>query len=170
MKNGYRLQPEIEKVLKEYGFAYGHTLDSYRYYYFKKGWQVVYDPDEFEFFLEQLDDGELQSLRTVCGKLEGNDLKIETIREWLDGTVEEIDIFELGKSGSAKEKMDGRIKGMSEWLKKEYPHVFKEQKHLDVGNKDNEVYRNDCVERVYWHYGYLVALRDIKKLLEKEKI
>jgi hypothetical protein len=41
------------------------------------------------------------------------------------------------------------------WLKREDPACFSQQKHLDEGTG----------ERVYWHYGYLTALRDTIRLL-----
>ena len=44
-----------------------------------------------------------------------------------------------------------RIQAHSEFLKTHHPEVFDEQKHCDEGT----------IERAYWHYGYLVALRDI---------
>lgn len=42
-----------------------------------------------------------------------------------------------------------------DWLTANAPHVGQEQKHLDEGS----------AERAYWHYGYLVALRDVRKML-----
>jgi hypothetical protein len=41
------------------------------------------------------------------------------------------------------------------WLKKEDPACFTEQKHLDQGTG----------ERIYWHYGYLSAIKDALRLL-----
>ena len=38
---------------------------------------------------------------------------------------------------------------MRAWLKEHAPECFEEQKHADEGRR----------ERVYWHYGYLVAMR-----------
>lgn len=48
-----------------------------------------------------------------------------------------------------------RERSLSEWLKRNHPEVVADQKHLDEGS----------VERAYWHYGYMVALRDVMRLL-----
>ena len=55
------------------------------------------------------------------------------------------------------DKLKKRGKGIRSWLKTNHPKVFKEQKHLDEGS----------IERAYWHYGYLVALRDMTNLIKK---
>jgi hypothetical protein len=49
----------------------------------------------------------------------------------------------------------GRELEIGEWLKTNAPTAGDEQKHLDEGSE----------ARAYWHYGYMVALRDIRKLL-----
>lgn len=41
------------------------------------------------------------------------------------------------------------------YLKRECPYCVEEQKHLD----------ERTTERYYWHYGYLVALRDMLRFL-----
>jgi hypothetical protein len=46
---------------------------------------------------------------------------------------------------------------VSEWLQKESPQCFTDQRHLDFGTP----------ERVYWHFGYLSALNDISELLQQ---
>ena len=51
--------------------------------------------------------------------------------------------------------IDGRIESLTTWLKMECPKIAAEQKHLD----------DETAERAYWHYGYLVALRDVRDLL-----
>jgi hypothetical protein len=56
---------------------------------------------------------------------------------------------------SADGLIQRRIEGLETWLKENCPECVEEQRHLDEGT----------VERQYWHYGYLVALRDMKKLL-----
>ncbi len=53
-----------------------------------------------------------------------------------------------------REKIAIRIKTIKDWLMLEHPDIFHEQKHLDEGT----------TERAYWHYGYLVALKDILNL------
>ena len=51
--------------------------------------------------------------------------------------------------------VEKRVSDLKEWLQKNAPESLTEQKHLDEGTQ----------ERVYWHYGYMVALRDILKFL-----
>lgn len=58
---------------------------------------------------------------------------------------------------SAIELLDRRIKNITAWLKETAPECLSEQAHLDEGSR----------ERTYWHYGYLVALMDMRKLLER---
>lgn len=48
-----------------------------------------------------------------------------------------------------------RISGLRKWLRQNAPECGEEQKHLEEGTP----------ERVYWHYGYMVALRDILTLI-----
>ena len=55
------------------------------------------------------------------------------------------------------ERLDRRISAIEAWLRENSPEVVQEQRHLDA----------DTLERAYWHYGYLVALRDVRKLLGK---
>jgi hypothetical protein len=52
------------------------------------------------------------------------------------------------------EAIDRRIAGLTEWLEENAPEIG-EQRHLDEGSR----------ERAYWHYGYLIALRDLRDLL-----
>ena len=49
-----------------------------------------------------------------------------------------------------------RIKFLEGWLKNDYPEIFKEQKHLDEGTE----------ERVYWHYGYLMGMKNVLDALK----
>lgn len=44
------------------------------------------------------------------------------------------------------------------WLNEHAPEVFEEQSHLNEGSR----------ERTYWHYGYMVALSDVLRLLESD--
>ena len=48
-----------------------------------------------------------------------------------------------------------RIHDTQEFLLRESPECFTEQKHLNEGSQ----------ERVYWHYGYLAALKNIREQL-----
>jgi len=56
--------------------------------------------------------------------------------------------------------LEHRAKAMSDWLKEHGRECFDEQKHLD----------QDSQERIYWHYGYLVALRDVYRYLTGEPL
>jgi len=51
--------------------------------------------------------------------------------------------------------VEERFKELGEWLEEKSPECFSEQKQVD----------EDTQERVYWHYGYMVALRDILRFL-----
>ena len=55
-----------------------------------------------------------------------------------------------------KEYLDDRIKELKDWLIEQDPNCFKEQKHLDEGTP----------ERIYWHYGQLMTLIDLRKGLD----
>ncbi len=53
-------------------------------------------------------------------------------------------------------KIAERAANQAGWLANNAPEVMSEQKHLDEGSP----------ERAYWHYGYMVALRDVLKSLD----
>lgn len=55
------------------------------------------------------------------------------------------------------EKLDERLKDIEGWLAENAPYVVADQKHLDEHSP----------ERAYWHYGYMVALRDVLRLLPR---
>lgn len=52
------------------------------------------------------------------------------------------------------EKMEQRAEFLATWLKDNHPEVFADQRHLD----------EKTVEAAYWHYGYLLAMRDVLKI------
>lgn len=52
-------------------------------------------------------------------------------------------------------RIDRRERDLNEWLRKTAPESFSEQKHCEEGTQ----------ERAYWHYGYMVALRDVMRLM-----
>lgn len=54
------------------------------------------------------------------------------------------------------QKLEARISTLSEWLLENGSACDDEQAHLNEGTP----------ERVYWHYGYLVALKDVLGLLK----
>lgn len=52
-------------------------------------------------------------------------------------------------------RLEFRLRSLKKWLAQNAPECSVEQKHLDEGSQ----------ERVYWNYGYMVALRDVIKLM-----
>lgn len=54
-------------------------------------------------------------------------------------------------------ELNKRADGIQKWLKKEKAECQHDQFHLIEGT----------TERVYWHYGYMVALIDVLNLIEK---
>jgi hypothetical protein len=57
------------------------------------------------------------------------------------------------------DQIEQRIKGIREWLKREAPECFTEQKHTEEGTQ----------ERVYWHHGYMMGLRDALEFFVGER-
>ena len=51
------------------------------------------------------------------------------------------------------EVIQERIDDLTEWLNENGADCSCEQAHLDQGS----------TERLYWHYGYLIALRDVRR-------
>lgn len=58
-----------------------------------------------------------------------------------------------------KAAMHERAKGLSSWISETDKSCANEQLHLDSGSS----------ERLYWHIGYLVALRDILNQLSSDQ-
>jgi hypothetical protein len=56
--------------------------------------------------------------------------------------------------------VQARVDGLRDWLKENGATCFKEQRHLDEGTS----------ERIYWHYGYMIALQDVLRFLTGEKL
>lgn len=54
-------------------------------------------------------------------------------------------------------KLEKRRDDIAAWLAENCPYVVADQKHLDENSP----------ERAYWHYGYLVALRDALSLQQR---
>jgi len=52
-----------------------------------------------------------------------------------------------------------RIQSTESWLKENGGGCKKQQGHLI----------NDTKERIYWHYGYMMALKDVLRFLVKEQ-
>ena len=53
------------------------------------------------------------------------------------------------------EQLSKRATGLQAQLEADNPECFEDQRHTDAGTQ----------ERVYWHYGYLVAVKDVLALL-----
>lgn len=60
-----------------------------------------------------------------------------------------------GSIPTAEDAVQRRIDGIMDWLQANSPECFEEQLHTVEGSP----------ERAYWHYGYMVALRDLTALL-----
>ncbi|MGA9364526.1 MAG: hypothetical protein WBW16_09185 [Bacteroidota bacterium] len=60
----------------------------------------------------------------------------------------------------ARWKIAKRIRGIESWLKKNGRRCQEQQLHLE----------KNTTERIYWHYGYMVALMDILRLIESEGV
>lgn len=67
--------------------------------------------------------------------------------------------FELRPEALIKRALEDSASSVAEWLKENGPDCAEEQAHLD----------EDSRERVYWHYGYLVALRDALALIQRQR-
>jgi hypothetical protein len=50
-----------------------------------------------------------------------------------------------------------RAEDLTGWIRENAPECGVEQKHLDA----------DTPEQIYWHYGYLCAVRDAVELLNR---
>jgi hypothetical protein len=53
-----------------------------------------------------------------------------------------------------------RIAELTRWLGESASDCTTTQKHLEEGS----------IERAYWHYGYLCALRDVVAAIEKRSV
>lgn len=61
---------------------------------------------------------------------------------------------------SPEEAMRDRANGQKEWLlQQDGGKCFDEQLHSTEGTQ----------ERIYWHYGYMVAVQDVLNLLAKKR-
>ena len=54
------------------------------------------------------------------------------------------------------EALQVRVKNLQSWLEEEAPYASADQRHLE----------EHTPERAYWHYGYLMALRDVLRVVE----
>jgi hypothetical protein len=74
-------------------------------------------------------------------------------------SAEALNSSPLDDEKTPGELIERRIHSLSRWLRENGPECTEEQAHLSEGTR----------ERLYWHYGYLVALRDLKRLLESNR-
>jgi len=63
------------------------------------------------------------------------------------------------ESARSIDALEQRMEKLTAWLETQAPECFDEQAHLREGS----------AERVYWHYGYLVALRDMQRQMRAAK-
>jgi hypothetical protein len=56
------------------------------------------------------------------------------------------------------ESLENRARGIQKWLDKNGRGCQEEQKHIRAGT----------IEKIYWHYGYMVALMDVLRVLGRE--
>ena len=56
-------------------------------------------------------------------------------------------------------KIRAQADELAEWLRTNAPHIAAEQHHLDEGTE----------ARAYWHYGRLIALRDVLRHFDKQR-
>jgi hypothetical protein len=61
------------------------------------------------------------------------------------------------RRGAPLRRVRRRIAHLEQWIDENGDGCKETQGHLDEGTP----------ERVYWHYGYLVALRDVTKFLSQ---
>jgi len=54
--------------------------------------------------------------------------------------------------------LEKRVAGIQEWLDKNGRGCQEEQKHIRAGT----------VEKIYWHYGYMVALMDVLRFFARK--
>lgn len=61
--------------------------------------------------------------------------------------------------GQVAQTLRDESTALSEWLEENGPYCAVEQAHLKAGSR----------ERAYWHYGYLMALRDVQAMLASQR-
>lgn len=65
-------------------------------------------------------------------------------------------ILETALDRDLLERLERRESGLARWLRENAPHVTEAREYLYEGSEG----------RAYWHYGYLVAVRDVLALLK----
>lgn len=61
----------------------------------------------------------------------------------------------MARESTEFRRIEERERALRGWITHNAPECFEEQKHLEEGSQ----------ERVYWHYGYMTALRDVVRLM-----
>lgn len=56
-----------------------------------------------------------------------------------------------------EELLDDQIEALTRYLDRVAPKCFKEQKHT----------KGLCPEKIYWHYGRLIAYKDLRRQLHR---
>ena len=64
----------------------------------------------------------------------------------------------MARESTEFRQIEKRMNATRKWLRDNSSACFTEQKHLDEGSQ----------ERAYWHYGYMVALRDVMRFLAQD--
>lgn len=83
--------------------------------------------------------------------------KLDAEREWTKFERRALAAeARLAQANEALGIIDKRIGHTKAFLDDEAPFTFEDQKHLDANTP----------ERAYWHHGYMMALRDVKGLLD----
>lgn len=65
----------------------------------------------------------------------------------------------FGKEANMVHPYEKRIADLQEFLSEEYPEIDADHRHLDAGTE----------ARGYWHFGYLMALRDIVRFQASDR-
>ena len=65
------------------------------------------------------------------------------------------DVANAAPAETLAEALARRAADLTEWLRENAPEVSEDQRHLDQGS----------AESAYWHYGYLMALRDMRRII-----
>ena len=60
-------------------------------------------------------------------------------------------------ASQVEQTLNDEIAALTEWIEVNGPYCMEERAHMKPGSR----------ERAYWHYGYLVALRDTLAMLTK---
>jgi hypothetical protein len=82
--NRFAIQSDFDKLVLMYGFAYGHTLNSYDHHYYMGDMEIHFNPDEREFSLKWTTENNIH----VLAELDGDELTLENVEDRLKNNVE----------------------------------------------------------------------------------